>query len=70
MGSILSMFVLLSGSKVIPVSSLEEEVDKDYLETGTNLVSVVSTLFFCVFVFPVTAATLVRSKKWPTGLML
>lgn len=39
------MFVLLSGTEVRFVPGVGEEVDEGYLETGTNLVSVVSTLF-------------------------
>lgn len=38
------MFVLLSGTEVRFVSGVGEEVDEGYLETGTNLVSVVSSL--------------------------
>lgn len=40
------MFVLSSGTEVRFVSGIGEEVDKGYLETGANLVSVVSTLSF------------------------
>lgn len=40
------MFVLLSGTEVRFASGVVEEVDEGYLETGTNLVSVVSTLSF------------------------
>lgn len=38
------MFVFQSAPEVRFVLGVVEEVDEDYLETGTNLVSVVSSL--------------------------
>ena len=50
--AVFSLYVLcvLSGTEVRFVTGVGEEVDRGYLEPGTNLVSVVSTLslFFSV----------------------
>lgn len=46
------LFVLLPEPEVRFVSGVGEEADEGYLETGTNLVSVVSSLSFLVPLSP------------------
>lgn len=63
-----SVLLYVAGTEIRFVSGIGEEVDKGYLETGTNLVSVVSTLFLFPFSYRHTPAMLFCSIMCQIGL--